>query len=83
MLVVTFCRTQRKGIGVNNRTCHPALQVHVIIGGEAPKQVSYITNRLSPLLIVEWKKKTLLQNNHELKVECQTSLGWGSGCSWE
>lgn len=31
-------------MGVNNRTCHPALHVHVIIGGEAPKQVNYITN---------------------------------------
>lgn len=42
----TFCRTQRKGVGVNNRTCHPALQVHVIIGGEASKEVNPITNIL-------------------------------------
>lgn len=46
VLVFTFCRTQRKGTGVNNRTCHPALQVHVVIGGEASKQVKYITNIL-------------------------------------
>lgn len=31
---------------MNNRTCHPALQVHVIIGGEASKEVNYITNIL-------------------------------------
>lgn len=45
-------------MGVNNRTRHPALQVHVIIGGEAPKKVNYITNRFGPLLMKEWKKKT-------------------------
>lgn len=45
---------------MNNGTCHPARQVHVIIGGEAPKQVNYITNRFGPLLIEERKEKTLL-----------------------
>lgn len=46
---------------MNNRTCHPALQVHVIIGGEAPKQVHDITNRFGPLLTEERKKEHLFK----------------------
>ncbi len=38
---LTFCRGQVEGLGANERARHPALQTHIIIGGEASVKTSY------------------------------------------